>query len=131
MGRMRVLIADDEVHILDMLSSKLRKAGFEVITAQDGVQAYELARSSRPGLIIADYQMPGLSGLELCTKLEADPLTCALPAIILTAHGFDPPYRGVSNPIRDTIAKPPNPREVLELVRTHLQPTPEALAAGV
>jgi two-component system, OmpR family, alkaline phosphatase synthesis response regulator PhoP len=117
MPQRTILVADDETHILNVVSIKLQNAGFRVITAEDGAEAYELARSARPDLVITDYQMPRLSGLELCTKLHADPVTADIPAIILTARGFalSDRDRALDN-IREVIAKPFSPRQVLTSV---------------
>ena len=68
---------------------KLRNAGFEVITAVDGEEALELCRLEPPDLLITDYQMPLLTGMELCKRLRGDPRTRPHPAIMLTARGFD------------------------------------------
>ena len=83
-----ILVADDESHILHVVSLKLRNAGFRVITANDGQEAYEIALQERPDLLITDYHMPQLSGLELCQKLKQDPATREIPAIMLTARGY-------------------------------------------
>ena len=68
-----------------MRSLKLRNAGYTVVTARDGQEALELAQADRPDLLITDYHMPQLSGLELCQKLKQDPATAGIPAIMLTA----------------------------------------------
>ncbi|MCK4627459.1 MAG: response regulator, partial [Sedimentisphaerales bacterium] len=65
----KVLVIDDEVHILHVIALKLRNAGYSVITSQDGRDGLELAQVELPDLIITDYQMPYLSGLELCKRL--------------------------------------------------------------
>src|SRR5437868_8690401 len=83
-----ILVADDETHILHVVSLKLRNAGFNVITARDGQEALEMAQQEKPDLIITDYHMPQLSGLELCQRLKKDPATSAIPAIMLTARGY-------------------------------------------
>lgn len=117
MGQPTILVADDETHILNVVSIKLENAGFRVITAEDGAEAYTLARAVQPDLIITDYQMPRLSGLELCCKLQADPITRGVPVIMLTARGFalsDQDREG-SN-IRQVLAKPFSPRQVLACV---------------
>ena len=75
----KILVADDETHILHVVSLKLRNAGFNVLTARDGQEALELAQSEHPDLIITDYHMPQLSGLELCQRLKQDPRTSASP----------------------------------------------------
>src|SRR5208282_1463309 len=88
MAGKKILVADDESHILHVVSLKLRNAGFEVLTAADGLEALELAQTERPDLLITDYHMPQLSGLELCQKLKHDPATARIPAIMLTARGY-------------------------------------------
>src|SRR5580704_4616633 len=88
MAAKKILVADDESHILNVVSLKLRNAGFEVITAGDGQEALEMAHSSHPDLLITDYHMPHLSGLELCQKLQQDSATSGIPAIMLTARGY-------------------------------------------
>jgi CheY-like chemotaxis protein len=126
-----ILIADDETHILNVLSIKLQNAGFNVVTAEDGADAYNQARSVRPDLIITDYQMPMLSGLELCSKLQCDPLTRDVPAIILTARGFSISQADrKSRNIREVIAKPFSPREILSRVNDLLNASAAAGGAG-
>ena len=117
MPQRTILVADDETHILNVVSIKLQNAGFRVVTAEDGAEAYGLARSARPDLVITDYQMPRLSGIELCAKLRSDPVTADIPAIILTARGFSlsDQDRALDN-IREVIAKPFSPRQVLTTV---------------
>ena len=65
-----ILVADDESHILHVVSLKLRNAGYRVVTARDGQEALELAQQEHPDLLITDYHMPQLSGLELCQRLQ-------------------------------------------------------------
>lgn len=114
MTNRRVLVADDEVHILNVVSFKLRNSGLEVLTARDGQEALELARAERPDLLIVDYQMPGLNGLEVCLKLREDPETAQVPAIMLTARGLDIEQDQLDQAgIRMVIPKPFSPREVL------------------
>src|SRR4051812_16095776 len=80
-----ILVADDESHILHVVSLKLRNAGFRVVTARDGLEAFEMAQQEHPDLVITDYHMPQLSGLELCQKLKLNPSTQDIPTIMLTA----------------------------------------------
>ncbi len=88
MAGSKILVCDDEPHIVHVVSTKLRNAGFEVTTAADGEEAFEAACSAPPDLVITDYQMPFLSGLELCFKLRAEPRTRDIPIIMLTARGY-------------------------------------------
>jgi len=122
MQRKTILLADDETHILNVVSIKLQNAGYEVITAEDGQEAYELARQRQPDLIITDYQMPLLSGVELCSKLRCEPGTCDIPAIMLTARGFVISENDkTSGNIKQVIDKPFSPREVLASVHELLE----------
>ena len=118
----KILVADDETHILHVVSLKLRNAGFHVITARDGQEALEIAQLERPDLIITDYHMPQLSGLELCQRLKQDPATCDIPAIMLTARGYqlDPADTQQSGILR-MLSKPFSPRQLLTTVNEVLE----------
>jgi len=121
----KILVVDDEIHILHVISLKLRNAGFEVLTARDGKEALELAQLELPDLIITDYQMPYLSGLELCCKLRRINSTCNIPAIMLTARGFSlDPAEITAAGISLCLNKPFGPRELLATVNEVLVPTP-------
>ena len=111
----KIIVADDEAHILHVVSMKLRNAGYEVITGMDGEEALELCLSEAPDLFITDYQMPYLTGLEVCCKLrEAGK---EFPAVMLTARGFDiEPDEMTNAGIAAVLAKPFSPREVLGIV---------------
>jgi DNA-binding response OmpR family regulator len=130
MSRATILVADDETHILNVVSIKLQNAGFTVITAEDGADAYAQAVNRRPDLIISDYQMPHLSGLELACKLWRDPMTSEIPIMLLTARGFDLPQNelNISN-IRCVLAKPFSPRQILARVNELLGEGKELLHA--
>jgi len=113
----RILVADDEAHILHVVSLKLRNAGFEVTTAMDGEEALELCKAEPPDLLITDFQMPILSGLELCKSLRRDERTRVIPTIMLTAKGFDIESADMAEAgISEVLAKPFSPRELLEKV---------------
>ncbi len=117
-----ILVCDDEPHIVHVVATKLRNAGFDVVTAADGAEALDLAMRQPPDLVITDYQMPLLSGLELCAKLRGDPRLQNIPAIMLTARGFslhDDDLQGTN--IKKLLAKPFSPRGVLDTVREVLQ----------
>jgi two-component system, OmpR family, alkaline phosphatase synthesis response regulator PhoP len=117
MAAKKILVADDESHILNVVSLKLRNAGFEVVTASDGQEALELAISERPDLLITDYHMPQLSGLELCQKLKQDPATAKIPAIMLTARGYQlEPKDTEQSGIWRMLSKPFSPRHLLSTV---------------
>ena len=123
-NKLRIMVVDDEVHILNVISLKLRNAGFEVLTAQDGREALELAQVESPDLIITDLQMPFLSGLELCTRLKQIPATQKIPAILLTARGFSIDQTQMSAAgIKTCVNKPFGPRDLLAIVENILRPS--------
>ena len=113
----KILVADDETHILHVVSLKLKNAGYTVLTARDGQEALELAQQERPDLIITDYHMPQLSGLELCQRLKQDPKTSHIPAIMLTARGYHlEPKDTQQSGILRMLSKPFSPRQLLSAV---------------
>ena len=131
MNNKLVLIADDEVHIREVISYTLGNAGLEVIMAQDGEEALELAKSEHPDLLITDYQMPGLDGMELCLQLRQDPRTQQIPAIILTARGPDIAQDKLDKAgIEMIVAKPFSPREVLSCAKELLEGENTEVSAG-
>lgn len=123
-----ILIADDESHILHVVRLKLINAGYEVVTAGDGEEGLELALERLPDLVITDYQMPHLNGLELSRKLKAEGRTAYVPVLMLTARGAslsEEEMRGTN--IAGVLSKPFSPREVLARVRELLkEPQPAA-----
>jgi two-component system, OmpR family, alkaline phosphatase synthesis response regulator PhoP len=113
-----ILIADDESHILHVVHLKLTNAGYDVVTAGDGEEALELALDRLPDLVITDYQMPHLNGLDLCRRLKSEAKTALVPALMLTARGAslsDDEVRGTN--IAGVLSKPFSPREILVRVR--------------
>lgn len=118
--RKRLLVVDDETHIVHVLALKLRNAGYEVQTASDGEEGLELATQDAehpPDLVITDLQMPYLSGLEMCARLKKQPATSSVPAIMLTARGHALAASDLATTnIRLVLSKPFSPRQVLEEV---------------
>lgn len=112
-----ILVADDESHILHVVSLKLQNAGFRVVTARDGREALELAQHDKPDLLITDYHMPEMSGLELCRRLKQQATTSDIPAIMLTARGYClEPQDTEKSGILCMISKPFSPRQLLATV---------------
>jgi CheY-like chemotaxis protein len=109
-----ILVADDERYITTTISLKLRQAGGTVITASDGCEAFELARTHLPDLICSDFQMPLMSGLELAERLKATPETSHIPVLMLTARGhrIQPTELARTN-IRAMLGKPFSARELV------------------
>ncbi len=122
-----ILVADDESHILHVVSLKLQNAGYRVVTARDGREALELAQHERPDLLITDYHMPELSGLELCRRLKEEPATSDIPAIMLTARGYSlEPQDTEKSGILCMLSKPFSPRQLLATVNEVLSRVPAA-----
>jgi CheY-like chemotaxis protein len=113
----KILVVDDEAHILQVLSLKLRNAGYEALTAVDGEEGVEIARRELPDLVITDFQMPYMTGLELCRALAEHAPTAQIPVLMLTARGYalDDEDLEIGN-IRDVLSKPFSPRAILEQV---------------
>jgi two-component system alkaline phosphatase synthesis response regulator PhoP len=113
----KVLIADDEASIANVVARKLGRAGLNVVVAMDGQEAYELALSERPDCLVTDLQMPGMTGLEVCARLK-DEMTEPVPVILLTAKGFELAPEEVDGlPVRQVMTKPFSPRELLACVQ--------------
>lgn len=130
-GPRRILVADDETHITQVVSLKLRNAGFEVIVANDGEEALELATSELPCLLITDLQMPFLSGLDLARKLHEKPATRDIPIVVLTARGLGLSTEDLSETsIRTVMSKPFSPKQVLECALEILGDSSEAAEAA-
>ena len=122
MNEKTILVADDESHILHVVSLKLRNAGFRVLTARDGQEALEMAQQNHPDLLITDYHMPQLSGLELCQRLKQDSKTSDIPAIMLTARGYHlEPTDTEQSGILRMLSKPFSPRHLLTTVNEVLE----------
>jgi len=114
MADKRVLVVDDEIHIVHVVAIKLRNNGYEVITADNGAEALEVAQQERPDIIVTDYQMPVMSGLELVKELRENETTKDIPVILLTARTFAVSEEQQQElQISTCLSKPFSPRELL------------------
>ena len=114
MAGKKVLVVDDEIHIIHVVAIKLRNNGFEVISAGDGAEGFKLACEERPDIIVTDFQMPIMTGLEMVEKLRGCEQTKDTPVIMLTARGFaigDEQKRDLQ--ISECLSKPFSPKELL------------------
>jgi len=112
-----ILIVDDEAHIVHIIRYKLEREGYEVVTAGDGQEAYNLAQTKDPDLIVTDFQMPVLSGYEMCVKLHGSEVTADTPVVMVTARGhkLSPGDLAETN-IRQLMSKPFSARELLAVI---------------
>jgi two-component system phosphate regulon response regulator PhoB len=111
---LEVLVVDDEPAIREMIQFSLERAGMSVRTAADSGETLALISESRPDIILMDWMMPGISGLELTRRLRKDTFTADIPIIMLTAKiGEDNKVSGLEAGTDDYITKPFSPRELL------------------
>lgn len=119
MSKGKILIADDEQDILEIISFNLSKEGYEVTTAKNGVEAIEKARIINPDLIILDAMMPGKNGFEVCQMLRTMPEFNQTLIIFLTALGDDnSEIRGLEAGADDFVTKPVSPKVLLSKVNS-------------
>jgi two-component system, OmpR family, alkaline phosphatase synthesis response regulator PhoP len=118
----RVLLCDDEIHILRAAEFKLKKAGYDVEIAGDGEEAWSAVQARKPDIIITDCQMPRLDGLGLVRRLRENPDTADVPVLMLTAKGFELSREDLAEKwqVLAVIAKPFSPRELLQTVNNVL-----------
>ena len=83
---MSILLVEDNEMNRDMLTRRLERRGYSVLTACDGVEGVQQAREHKPDLILMDLSLPNMDGWEATRQLKGDPRTCAIPVIALTAH---------------------------------------------
>jgi len=118
----KALVVDDEIHIVQVVSIKLRNNGFDVITCENGAQALQLATNEKPDIIVADFQMPVMTGLELVENLRSNPDTAGIPVIMLTARGFAIQDRQKEDlKISVCLSKPFSPRQLLQSIEEVLK----------
>jgi DNA-binding response OmpR family regulator len=121
-----VLIIDDDEDIRELMTWRLQSAGYETIGASDGAAGLttvlDAAGAGRlPDLILVDWMMPKLTGIEVCQALRANPLTAHIPTILVTAKAHEAEVeRGFAAGVDDYILKPFSPRELLGRVHAVL-----------
>ncbi len=112
--KQKILIVDDEKDILRLLEHNLGKAGHDVVSAEDGPEAVDMAKRELPGLIILDWMLPNMEGTEVLKALKRDPITEKIPVVMLTARGEElDRVVGLELGADDYIVKPFSPRELL------------------
>lgn len=112
-----ILLADDERNLRLLVKTTLSDPRFRILEASDGHEALRLAKEEHPDLIVLDWMMPGLSGLEVATTLREDPLTRGIPIIMLTAKGQQADREQTARlDVSAHLVKPFSPLELLEKV---------------
>ncbi|WP_040852993.1 phosphate regulon transcriptional regulator PhoB [Thiorhodospira sibirica] len=119
-----ILFVEDEAPIREMVSFALSRAGFEVTEACDASQAQNQLANQLPDLILLDWMLPGISGIDLARRLKRDEYTREIPIIMLTARGEeDDKVSGLDAGIDDYITKPFSPRELVARIKAVLRRT--------
>lgn len=125
-----ILLADDEPHITHIISHKLTRAGYEVVTAEDGEVAFKTALEQKPSAIVTDLQMPYLSGIELAQQLAANETTKDIPIIMLTARGYTVEEEIAKLPsVKKLLSKPFSAKDLLKDINALLADDAEGMAA--
>ncbi len=118
----RILVAEDEKDIRELIAFTLRFAGFEVILASNGVEAVEMTEKERPDLVILDVRMPKMTGYEACRRLKENPITQGIPVVFLSAKGQETEIQqGLESGAEEYILKPFAPDELTAQVRQILR----------
>jgi two-component system phosphate regulon response regulator PhoB len=125
----KILIAEDEADVQELVSLHLRNAGYVPVNVENGPEAIRRAREDAPCLILLDIMMAGMNGLEVCRLLKADMATSQIPLIMLTAKAEEPDrITGLELGADDYMTKPFSPRELVLRVKSVLRRS--AAAAG-
>jgi len=118
----KIVVADDDADIRDLVVFKLEQSGHEVVPVSDGAAAVVACRAELPDLAVLDVMMPGMSGVDACRELRADPMLARIPVILLTARAQESDIeRGFSAGADDYVVKPFSPRELASRVDAVLE----------
>lgn len=120
----KILIAEDEPDIRDLITFTLRFAGYEVVVASNGEEAVDLARQEMPDMILLDVRMPKKTGYEACQMIKADPLMKNIPVLFLSARGQESEIQtGLKAGATDYLLKPFAPDQLVLRIREVLATT--------
>ena len=115
----KILIADDDAEMLDMLSSMLESEGYIVIQAENGLEAVELARKELPALVMLDIHMPKMDCLKVCREIKSDQVTRSIPIVMLTVEGsINEIQQAINYGAKTYITKPSSKAEILKVVKS-------------
>src|SRR5215468_10217892 len=130
MANKRLLLVEDDRALADLVTFHLQRAGYDVTRTGDGEEALILVDEVKPDIILLDWMIEGISGIEVCRRLRRRPTTANIPIMMLTARGEESDrIRGLEIGADDYITKPFSPRELLARVEAVLRRVRPALAA--
>lgn len=114
----KILAVDDEKHIVRLVQVNLERAGYQVVTANDGKEALQKVADENPDLVVLDVMMPYMDGFEVLQNLRRNPSTRDIPVIMLTAKAQDADvFKGWQSGVDCYLTKPFNPMELLSFVK--------------
>ncbi len=114
----KILVVDDSATERFFFSELLSKNGYQVVTAENGVDAVTMAQSEQPDLILMDVVMPGQNGFQVTRTISRDPVTAHIPIIICTSKSQETDrYWGMKQGARDYVVKPVDPNDLLTKIR--------------
>ena len=115
--REKILVVDDEPDVVELIAFNLRRRGYEVISAHDGLEGLLKARHCQPQLVVLDVMMEGMDGLSVCEILRAQPATKRIPVIIVTAAvGEMARLNSLAAGANDFLSKPFSPQDLVRMV---------------
>ena len=118
----RILVIEDENDIRQLLRFNLEREGFAVLEAADGLGGLHMATSELPDLVVLDLMLPGMDGCDVCRRLKAQPVTAAIPVLMLTARGEEVDrIVGLTLGADDYVVKPFSVRELVLRIRAILR----------
>lgn len=118
----RILIAEDERDIRDLITFTLQYAGYEVLAVSNGEEAVKMAQQETPDLVLMDVRMPRMTGYEACAAMKADPKLKDVPVIFLSAKGQDAEIQtGLQSGAEEYLLKPFAPDQLIKRIQTIMQ----------
>lgn len=125
MAKPKILVIEDEPDILEVIQYNLEREGCKVLVCRDGEQGLSRMRTDDPDLVILDLMLPGMDGVELCRRAKADPVTRAIPILMVTAKSEESDVvLGLGLGAEDYLSKPFSPRELIARVKVVLRRGP-------
>ena len=120
----KILIVDDEEHIIELIKFNLENAGYETLTATNGIDALRIIREESPRLILLDIMLPGMDGYDICKEIRKDNIIANIPVIMITAKGEEvDKILGLELGADDYITKPFSIRELIARVKALIRRT--------
>ena len=118
MANKKILVVDDEPHLVQMVKRRLEANRYDVVTAKDGEEGLKKASSEKPDLIVLDVTMPTIDGFEMLKRLKSDDQTRSIPVIMLTASGrTNDIFEGQKLKATDYLIKPFEPDDLLKAIK--------------